>query len=207
MTSHVGVERLISSESPSSPRHFSQGTRHVLLEEQLVPDSFGSWDGFSHFDVLTDFNIRPFMSDFSLSQTTGLKAEDVVLSLNTHIPSKALIDKYALTVVHYDDSTVEQIVRDPNYYWSSLTEEDHWVFQKERDALEHSHAVVGMTEYASDAMQRLKKKLPFTLCSGAPTFLSKPQLNRQERHRGRRFILVSLPLIRIQRSSGAYQGC
>ena len=55
---------------------------------------------------------------FVAPKLTGLKAEDVVLSLNTHIPSKALIDKHNLTVVHYDDSTVEQIVRDPNYYWS-----------------------------------------------------------------------------------------
>ena len=118
---------------------------------------------------------------------TGLKAEDVVLSLNTHIPSKALIDKYALTVVHYDDSTVEQIVRDPNYYWSSLTEEDHWVFQKERDALEHSHAVVGMTEYASDAMRKAAQKETsiHTVLGGANLPEQTPNSNRQERHRGK----------------------
>ena len=91
---------------------------------------------------------------FIAPKLTGLKAEDVVLSLNTHIPSKALVNKHNLTVVHYDDSTIEQIVRDPNYYWSSLTEKDQWVFQKEREALESSHAVVGMTEYAGEAMRR-----------------------------------------------------
>lgn len=117
----------------------------------------------------------------------GLKAEDVVLSLNTHIPSKALIDKHNLTVVHYDDSTVEQIVRDPNYYWSSLTEKDHWVFQKERDALEHSHAVVGMTAYASDAMRKAaRKETPIhTVLGGANLPEQTPKSNRQERQRGK----------------------
>lgn len=124
---------------------------------------------------------------FIAPKLTGLKSEDVVLSLNTHIPSKALIDKYALTVVHYDDSTVEQIVRDPNYYWSSLTEKDHWVFQKERDALEHSHAVVGMTEYASDAMRKAARKETsiHTVLGGANLPEQTPNSNRQERHRGK----------------------
>ena len=106
--------------------------------------------------------------------------DDIVLSLNTHIPSKALIKKKNLTVVHYDDSTIEQIVRDPNYYWSSLSEKDHWVFQKERDALENSHAVVGMTEYAGDAMRRLiGEKTPVHIVLGGAN------LPEQSQHSGR----------------------
>ena len=116
-----------------------------------------------------------------------IRPDDIVLSLNTHVPSKALIDKYNLTVVHYDDSTVEQIVRDPNYYWSSLTEKDKWVFQKERDALGNSHAVVGMTDYASDAMRgaTLGRIPVHTVLGGANLPEQTPTSNRQERHRGK----------------------
>lgn len=124
---------------------------------------------------------------FIAPKLTGLKAEDVVLSLNTHIPSKNLIKELNLKVVHYDDSTVEQIVRDPHYYWSSLTTKDQWIFQKESDALEHSHAVVGMTDYASDAMRKAaRKETPIhTVLGGANLPEQTPKSNRQERQRGK----------------------
>ena len=124
---------------------------------------------------------------FIAPKLTGLKPEDIVLTLNTHIPSKALINKHNLTVVHYDDSTVEQIVRDPNYYWSSLTEKDQWVFQKERDALENSHAVVGMTDYASHAMRiAIGEKTPVhTVLGGANLPDQSEHSGRLERRRGK----------------------
>lgn len=124
---------------------------------------------------------------FIAPKLTGLKAEDVVLSLNTHIPSKNLIKELNLKVVHYDDSTVEQIVRDPHYYWSSLTTKDQWIFQKESDALEHSHAVVGMTEYASDAMRKAARKETsiHTVLGGANLPEQTPNSNLQERQRGK----------------------
>lgn len=124
---------------------------------------------------------------FIAPKLTGLKAEDVVLSLNTHIPSKNLIKELNLKVVHYDDSTVEQIVRDPHYYWSSLTTKDQWIFQKESDALEHSHAVVGMTDYASDAMRKAARKETsiHTVLGGANLPEQTPNSNLQERQRGK----------------------
>lgn len=124
---------------------------------------------------------------FIAPKLTGLKPEDIVLTLNTHIPSKSLIKKLNLKVVHYDDSTVAQIVQDPHYYWSSLTTKDQWIFQKESDALEHSHAVVGMTDCASDAMRKAARKETsiHTVLGGANLPEQTPNSNRQERQRGK----------------------
>lgn len=144
--------------------------------------------GFQYSSLYERFFIAP--------KLTGLQPEDIVLSLNTHIPSKSLIEKHNLKVVHYDDSTVAQIVQDPHYYWSSLTTKDQWVFQKERDALEHSHAVIGMTEYASDAMRKAIRKETsiHTVLGGANLPEQTQQSNRAERQRGKE---IQLGLIAV----------
>lgn len=141
--------------------------------------TFRSPHGFQYSGVYERLFIAPKLK--------GVEADDIVLSLNTHIPSKALIKEYNLSVVHYDDSTVEQIVEDPNYYWSSLKTKDQWVFQKERDALEHSQAVVGMTENASDAMRNaIQKKTPIhTVLGGANLPEQTQNSSHLERQHGR----------------------
>lgn len=102
--------------------------------------------GFQYSKVFEFFFVKPHIMQ--------LKRGDLVLSLNTHIPSKELIDRLGLTVVHYDDSTVEQIVYDPHYYWSSISPQDKWVLEKEKKALEASTLAIGMTEFARQGMER-----------------------------------------------------
>lgn len=101
--------------------------------------------GFQYSNTYERFFIKPHLKN--------LQPQDVVLSLNTHLPSKHSIESMGLNVIHYDDSTVAQIVNDPNYYWSSITPTDKWVFEKEGDAICASKLAIGMTKFAQDGFQ------------------------------------------------------